>query len=417
MDSVDALLIQTDWSELDHAYGPASDAPFQLLALLGKDVQTRSAAVAYLDSSVLHQGSIYSATGPVALVVAAMLDDPRTMELVENVLPWDTAPRPLRLDLVDFLARVAESCMFDAVDDAALIAEAHPAGRDEADLERMRAETRAWLQDITRDDTSPPPKTPAAAMLDREFQQTMRARNKLACRSTAPELLAALTLVFDDPDGRIRVKALEAAVHLSGHQDLVEAQSALTERLESTAGDCSDPRARAAAARLLGMLGARPQALLLDEHPGVRACAALAPELADDPRATRAILDALLTPTVADHWFEGHLPGQEGWLRFDLIWAAVERVDDFAELLPAALATLPLAGMFTLDKDLGSFLTAAFPRLHQDGDRFSAAQRTYLSALIDREDLWRAASAQPWFRRTGLPRDRDTCRALVTPLQ
>lgn len=413
MDSVDTLLTQTDWSEFDHAYGPASDAPFHLLALLGDDSQARSAAVGYLDSAVLHQGTIYSATAPVARVVAAMLDDPRTAEPVENVLPWDTAVRPLRLDLVGFLTRVAESCMFDAMDDAALKAEAHPVGRSEADMERIRAETRAWLRDVTDDDPSPPPHKPPVAMLDHDFQQAMHARTMLACRSTAPELLDALTAVFDDPDDRIRVKALEGAVRLSGHQDLVAAQAMLAERLESTATSCSDPRTRAAAARLIGMLGLRPLSLLLDAHLGVRACAALAPELADDPRATRAILDALLTPLDADHWFEGHLPGQKGWLRFELIWAAVERVDDFEELLPAALAALPLAGIFTLDKDLGTFLTAAFPHLHQDGDSLSPAQRAYLSALIDREDLWRAASTRPWFRRTGLPHERDACRALV----
>jgi hypothetical protein len=262
-------------------------------------------------------------------------------------------------------------------------------------------------------DRVPVPAALSRAANDREYQQAMRARLILSCRTVAPELLAALTPVCDDSDGRIRVKALEAAVRLSGHQDLAGTQAALAERLETTALESTDPRARAAAARLLGMIGACPQSLLHDDHPGVRACAALAPTLADDPLATRAILDALLRPRETDHWFDGHLPGQEGWLRFDLIWAAVERVDDFKDLLPAALAALPLAGMFTLDKDLGLFLTAAFPRPHRDGDTLTDAQRAYLSAVLEREDLWRGASAQPWFRRTRLPQDRDACLALV----
>ncbi|MFD9565337.1 hypothetical protein [Streptomyces sp. NPDC059994] len=153
--------------------------------------------------------------------------------------------------------------------------------------------------------------------------------------------------------------------------------------------------------------------LLHDAHPGVRACAALAPALADEPCATEAILDALLAPREADRWFEGHLPGQDGWLRFDLIEAAAARVDDFEALLPAAIAVLPLAGHFTLDRDLGVFLTAAFPRPHPVGTPLSPAQRTYLSAVLDREELWRAVSAEPWFRGAGLPEDRDACRALV----
>ncbi|MDR3083484.1 MAG: hypothetical protein LBV60_21650 [Streptomyces sp.] len=407
------LLADTDWSELDHAYGPASDAPFQLLALFSADITARSAAVAYLDGAVLHQGSVYSATGPVARVVATMLRDPRTMEPVENVLPWDTEPRPLRLDLVDFLARVAESCAFDSTDKSALLAKAHPAGRDEAELELTQVEFRTWLRDRTGGGRTPPPDKVPAAVLDKEFAQAMSARNTLACRALAPELLDGLTAVFDDPDGRVKVKALEAAVHLTGHRSLTKERPAIEHRLEAAAVDCPDPRVRAGAARLLGILGARPQALLHDVHPGVRACAAIAPSLADDPSATRAILDALLTPREADHWFEGHLPGQEGWLRFDLIRAAALGVDDFEELLPAALAVLALAGVFTLDQDIGPFVTAAFPRPHRVGNALSTAQRAYLSAVLDREELWRAVSAQPWFRRTALPQDPAACRTLV----
>ncbi|GAA0592877.1 HEAT repeat domain-containing protein [Streptomyces crystallinus] len=378
MDLLNELLAQTDWSALEHAYGPASDTPFQLLALLSDDIEARSAAVGHLDSAILHQGSVYSATGPAARVVAAMLKDPLTMEPVEDVVPWDDAvPRPVRLDLVDFLARVADSCRFDDTDDAALSA------------------------------------AMSAAVRDGEVLQARNARDLLACRAAAPELLDALTPVFDDPDGHIQVKALEAAVRLSDHEDLAGFRRAIGDRLDRVAVDSCDPRSRAAAARLLGMLGARPLALLHDAHPGVRACAALAPALADEPRATRAILDALLAVHEADHWFEEHLPGQDGWLRFDLTRAAAARVDDFEALLPAALAVLPLAGGFTLDRDLGPFLTAAFARPRSADAPLSLAQRTYLSAVLDREELWRSVSAEPWFPATGLPAERAACRALV----
>lgn len=376
VDLIAALVTQIDWSELGHAYGPASDAPFRLLALLGDDIEARSAGVAYLDSAILHQDTIWSATAPVARVVAAMLGDPRTTAPVENVLPWDAGPRPLRLDLVGFLARVAQSCLFDA-DEVALPAQEDPVAGSESAF---------------RSATSP--------------------RDVQACRATAPELLAAVMPLCDDRDDRIRAKAFEAVVRLSGHPDLHELQPEIAVRLEAAATEFGDPWARAAAARLLALLRADPQVLLSDGHQGVRACAALAPTLADEPRAIRAILDALLTPREADHWFEGHLPGQEGWLRFDLIWAAVERVDDFGELLPAALATLPLAGIFTLDKDVGPFVTAAFPRPFRSGDVLSAPQRIYVSALLEQEGLWRGATSRPWFRRTGLPIDPDSCRAL-----
>lgn len=41
--------------------------------------------------------------------------------------------------------------------------------------------------------------------------------------------------------------------------------------LADTAAVSPDPRERATVARLLGMLGGRPEALLRDEHPGMRA--------------------------------------------------------------------------------------------------------------------------------------------------
>lgn len=418
MDSPEALIATTDWSELSHAYGPASDAPFQLLALLSGDLETRSAAAGYLDVAILHQGSICPATGPVALVVAAMLDDPRTLEPVENVLPWDAAPRPLRLELLDFLARVSESCMFDT--EETLQADAHPPGRTEAELLQISADADEALRSLGPDpstrmliDRVPAPEALATVANDKEYQRAIRARHILSCQTVLPKIFAALLPIFEASDARIRVKALEAAARLIDHPDLVGHKAMVTERLETAATSCTDPARRAAAARLLGMIGATPRVLLHDDHPGVRACAALAPTLADDRHATKAILDALLAPEEADHWFEEHLPGQEGWLRFDLIWAAVERADDFEELLPAALAVLAIGKAGVIDKDIGSFVTAAFPRPYRDGDSLTAAQQTYVAALIDHEHLWRAATSRAWFRRTGLPVDRDACRELL----
>jgi hypothetical protein len=46
-------LLQVDWSSLDHAYGPAADAPGPLLALAGDDPEARSGAVGYLDAAML----------------------------------------------------------------------------------------------------------------------------------------------------------------------------------------------------------------------------------------------------------------------------------------------------------------------------------------------------------------------------
>src|SRR6266536_1870914 len=169
VDSIRALLMETDWSALEHAYGQASETPFHLLALVGDDASARSEAVGYLDAAILHQGTPCSATAPAARVVARLLSDPRTAELVEDVFPWDPEPRPLRLALLDFLAGVAEACCFGPPHPE-LLAVAYPADPDEAELQRIDCDRRAAMAELgpdaaTRllvDKAEPPPALRAA---------------------------------------------------------------------------------------------------------------------------------------------------------------------------------------------------------------------------------------------------------------
>jgi hypothetical protein len=133
---------------------------------------------------------------------------------------------------------------------------------------------------------------------------------------------------------------------------------------------------------LLGILGHRPEALLRDEHPGVRACAALAPGFSGDERATRELLSALSAPQDADRWFTGHLPGQEGWLHCDLAEARAARASDLEAVLPAALALATASNPFIYDRDLAPFVRLAFPQSPTECTVLTAAQRAFLSALL-----------------------------------
>lgn len=51
-----------DWSELQAAYGLATDVPEQLAALISEDAARRAAAVEGLYGTVWHQGTVYEAT-------------------------------------------------------------------------------------------------------------------------------------------------------------------------------------------------------------------------------------------------------------------------------------------------------------------------------------------------------------------
>lgn len=81
-----------------HAYGPATDTPGHLAALVGGDTDARRAAVRHLNSAIIHQGTPWLATPPVVVHVAGLLDDHRVPD-------W------LRAELVAFLSEVvAEVC-------------------------------------------------------------------------------------------------------------------------------------------------------------------------------------------------------------------------------------------------------------------------------------------------------------------
>lgn len=75
----------------------------------------------------------------------------------------------------------------------------------------------------------------------------------------------------------VRAPAMTTAAYCAEHPALAGRKDALAELLADTAAVSPEPRERAVVARLFGMLGRRPEDLLHDEHPGVRACAALAP--------------------------------------------------------------------------------------------------------------------------------------------
>jgi hypothetical protein len=106
-----AVLDGIDWGGLEHAYGSASDAPARLVMLLSEDAEQCGEVLAYLDSAILHQGTMYSATAPAALFVAAVLDDPRTLISCQSALPWDDREQSVRAALLEWLGLVAESAV------------------------------------------------------------------------------------------------------------------------------------------------------------------------------------------------------------------------------------------------------------------------------------------------------------------
>lgn len=171
--AAEEILAGTDWPALQHAYDSADDLPAHLTALLSGDHDQISDAVHALYWSVLHQGTIYSATAPAARYVAAILPGPVTT--VAYLSPEDEQPRPLRAHLLSWLDDVADSALEFGDDD------------EEPDV--------------------------------------------AATRATFPELYQAVAACWDDPDPAVRVAACQAALTMLTADELSPARAAAVPHL------------------------------------------------------------------------------------------------------------------------------------------------------------------------------------------
>lgn len=99
-------LAHTDWARLDHAYGPATDVPAILTMLLDANQSVRTVGLNDLFDRVHHQNTLYEATVPAALYVAAILPDSRTARAIDK--DRRSFPGCLRAELLAWIASVAE---------------------------------------------------------------------------------------------------------------------------------------------------------------------------------------------------------------------------------------------------------------------------------------------------------------------
>ncbi|MEV4823160.1 hypothetical protein [Micromonospora sp. NPDC049274] len=359
----------TEYATLLHAYGLAVDTPGHLAALAGDDPAARARALEHLWSAIIHQGTPWTATPPAALEVAALLSDPRV-----------TDPG-LRAELLNFLAAVAE------------------AGRMTEGLSEPDFDVNAVLAEVLRDGDE------EAIWEDERLPDALYLRAVLGCQQIVPALLATATAALSDPSPQVRAAAAYT-IGACGRGD--------ASRLEQLA-EAAAPDERAALVLAIGDLGIAPRRHLQDPHPGVRACAALAPALAGDPAATAELLAALDDPTAADDWFTNRPPQLPTRMRFFLLAAAIDRLPAPDPLLPAAVRLAGVATAHTCDQDWGLLLRTFFAGYA--GGPLTAVQRAYLSALTANLDLWDPThgNAALAFRDAGLPYDRETCRALAQP--
>ncbi|MFF5969669.1 hypothetical protein ACFY64_39490 [Streptomyces collinus] len=114
-----ALLDGTDWASLATVRGTGESLPTALAGILNPDPLARAAATDKALRQVTHQNTIYEATVPVALYVAAILNHP---VIAAESFGHDATIPPHRPTLVRLLKWLSDTA-YDADDECAAIGE------------------------------------------------------------------------------------------------------------------------------------------------------------------------------------------------------------------------------------------------------------------------------------------------------
>ncbi len=376
-----------DWSRLVHAYGQATDTPGHLRRLARHDGAAWEDTIVHLHTAVTHQGSVYPATAPVAIIIARLLQEPGFDRPISY--SW-REPQPLRAHLLDFLATVAEGTEPD---------------RSESELWLIYHNTRQRDPDEPWDIESP------AWAYDAVME----------CRSIAPALVDPVLRCLSDDDPRTRVAATSAAVALCLVPTVSSRRAEIVAIVEDRAWDAATFHERAEALRILDRFGGVSKSFLSDRHPGIQLVAAFSSSLAHDPDSASAVWDAVTDRERAAVWYSDSLSplATIGWPNH-LLHQAVDRVANFADLLPTAVVVAATSLHSTTFRDLEILLERAFPEVFSPGDSLNDEQRIFLRTLLDNSSLWE--SAPPRASReldvslalVGLPADHASLSAIVS---
>jgi hypothetical protein len=431
-DAIGVLIDAVDWSGLFHAYGVALDTPGHLRVLAAVNSRGMNAgvpgsapgpgsdpapglglglgldrgpapggmppdepspadtaietALEHLSSAIVHQGSLYPATGPVARIVAEIA-----------AAPQRGLPPGARAALHDFLAEVGLAGQLRDVDAA----------------RRSAYPVDSWLlDDWLADYLAADDEQQVALWAERQEAGDLHlVRAAVTCYDLLPELYPAVTACLADPSALVRAAAAAAAASIAAHPALAGVRAGLAAALTEAAG-LAEPAERTAMVLAIGDVGGDPRDFLADRNPGVRIAAALAPVFDEDETATGLLIDALRDPVALDNAVRGVHTRFWGEPHYTVADTVCRRVSDFSRLLPAALAALALMYWRFPDPDVAPYLAAAFPDGWPGPRRATGAQRAYAGALAESSAFWhpRGGNRVVLLRSLALPEDRETWR-------
>lgn len=402
-------LEQVDWGALEHAYGDASDVPAHLRALQSPSPEEREHALHDLFGSIWHQGTVYSASGPAATFLIALVADPATPD------------------------RAAILALLEALATGSGYLEVHEEIMEKDELAAICAEQGITVEDL----------------------RARERRDVEAAHLAVSAGLAVYDELLFDPDPQVRGYALQLLAALPEHAH------AIVPRLRSLLPEEGDPGVRLGLAMALHILADdSPQscavfnAVLAESTDAVtRLIAAVALATREQDRTPPQVLELLVQAAhqaqTDRSWLQGpddgawslargHLPAPWHGSLVALIIAAFQRLGPtlraqlFARALARAeapevaqeLAVAYLADTFEVDLSrwgaswgpglrggwrISYHLRGTVPPLV--AARLTDRQRGCLAALLAADTFWR--NETNLLELFGLPTARDALRSWV----
>ncbi|AZP15116.1 hypothetical protein ACIGMX_32955 [Streptomyces aquilus] len=274
-----------DWSGLFHAAGPAGDTPRHLAALLGEDARASVDGYAHLWSTTLRrEGKAWPATAPTAMLVAELLDNP--------LLGLDDPSLPDAMLAYLYVVGVAADLGGQATEIRARVQNHTP-------------ELRAWTAAYVAADADS-----RARMWqdDTGLGELVLDQAALACFDVVPELLRRTLPHLASERTRRRTCAAAAVGALARHPAAAAQRAELLKQLTSMAVAADSSHDLATMVIAIGHLGGDTRPWLADPHTGVRACAALAPDLAGNDTAEHLLMELERSPQAFSRSFGDMAP-------------------------------------------------------------------------------------------------------------
>jgi hypothetical protein len=381
------------WDHLAHAYAAARDAPEQLrsFVLAERSSDELESAVDWLWGSILHQGSVYSASPPVLWVLVDLL----------AAFP----DHPATEDILSGLATLAEGC---------LLMREEPDASTDVPVRCNAPGDPVWEVWVNA------PLPHAQDGVPEEYFLACRVRASCIAQAVA-HAVPVVASCLDHPSDHVRGAA--GAAWWSVVQVVPNAPNAKG-LLEGMIGNARfEPGVWLSAIIGLDLIGQSVAPLLQDDDRRIRLGAAMAKGTRDMKSSTDELTRALRDLEWLEHTFPQGLAHGDMHLRFHVLSALLERCspETAGATVIDALGHLitQRASAFTADFEWGPILLWVFPERRaklpiRDEEmlplpqRLAAAQRVVLDALTKKSDIWdrRWGNASLALRRVQLPHDR-----------